>query len=240
MSKIIKQEIEATTILEKGKLTAIASTEDKDRAGDVLKVKNWDFMPFEKNPILQAGHDYRPQYTIGRAENLRVEGNKVLFEPKFHTITPLAKQIKQMYEQGFLKAWSVGFIPGTTQTEDKKEGTKNELLEISAVAVPANAFALMKGFEGKESEAKLEGEIKNWLDKGEGEDEKSKIEEKAVLEQSTGETEDHIHLASFDEQTGNGTTDEVNNHVHRIAEFVVQESKGHTHTLNAGSSNKST
>jgi len=148
--------LQATT--EKGSngvLTAIASTEDQDRAGDILSVKQWDFSKFKMNPVLQAGHKYDPQFTIGIAKNIRVEGKKVLFEPIFHSITPLAKQIKEMYEKGFLKAWSVGFIPA----EDEKGF--HELLEVSAVAVPANAFALMKGFE----KDNIEVEMKNWVEK---------------------------------------------------------------------------
>jgi hypothetical protein len=128
-----KKILQAITEIKDGKMLAIASSEEKDRVGDVLNVDNWDFKNFKKNPVLQAGHDYRPQFTIGIAKNLVVEGKKVLFEPVFHTITDLARQIKEMYEQGFLKAWSVGYIPGET----------NELLEISAVAVPANASALV-------------------------------------------------------------------------------------------------
>ena len=216
-----KKQIEATTIKSKlGKLTAIASTEDKDRSGDILSVHNWDFEKFGMNPVLQAGHDYRPQYTIGRATNLRVEGKSVVFEPEFHEITPLAKQIKEMYEQGILKAWSVGFIPGTKQLEGEENGTNNELLEVSAVAVPANAFALMKGI----SDDAVESEIKEWL---------GDISEKALVEKPTGETNEHVHLASFDDDSGAGTTDVVDGHAHPIKDFIVEEAGDnlHTHTL---------
>ncbi len=181
------------------------------------------------NPVLQAGHDYRPQYTIGRATNLRVEGKKVLFDPEFHTITPLAKQVGEMYKQGFLNAWSVGFIPGTVQ-EGEEKGTKNELLEVSAVAVPANALALMKGFE---DDGDVEGEIKNWI----GTDDEEEVEEKGVttekelVEISTGESNDHIHLASFDDESGNGTTDVVEGHAHAIKDFLIEESNDHVHSL---------
>lgn len=238
----MKQEIQATTVKKNGRLTAIASTEDPDRGGDVLLVKNWDFEKFLQNPVLQAGHKYDPQYTIGKAENLRVEGNQVLFDPIFHEITPLAKQIKKMYEDGFLKAWSVGFIPGTAQLNGKsveEGGTKNELLEVSAVAVPANAYALMKGFEMDNNE--LEKEIKEFVNSQKSETvevaETEEVsveevaEEKAVQQFKTGETNEHVHMANFDEETGNGSTDEVNGHVHSISNFEVQEANDHTHAL---------
>lgn len=158
-----------------GKMVAIASSETIDRVGDSLKLADWDFRNFKKNPVLLAGHDYRPQYVIGVAKNIRIEKNKVIFEPVFHKITNLAKEIGQMFEEGILKAWSVGFIPGD----------KNELLEVSAVAVPANAEALMmdvKSLDGAKQK-EFESQIKDFVD-GEMIDEKpveeDKIEEKPI------------------------------------------------------------
>ena len=159
MTKKIKH-LKAITEIVDGKMVAVASDESIDRSGDSLKVLNWDFKNFKKNPVLQAGHDYRPQYTIGIAKNVKVEGKKVTFEPVFHTITGLAREIKEMFEQGFLKAWSVGFIPSEF---NENSNSKNELLEISAVAVPANANALItsKGMD----EGQVENEIKGWIEK---------------------------------------------------------------------------
>ena len=132
-----KKEIQAFTEKIDGKMTAIASTEAVDRSGDSIKVKDWDFKNFKTNPVLQAGHDYHPLSTIGVAKNIRItKDNKVVFEPQFHDITQLAREIGKMYEQKYLTAWSVGFIPA------EEEGKKHELLEVSAVAVPANAEAL--------------------------------------------------------------------------------------------------
>jgi len=131
-----KKEIQALTEKINGKMTAIASTEAVDRVGDSIKVRDWDFKNFKRNPVLQAGHDYHPLSTIGIAKNIRIKDNQVIFEPMFHEITSLAREIKKMYEDGYLTAWSVGFIPA------QEEGGKHELLEVSAVAVPANAEAL--------------------------------------------------------------------------------------------------
>lgn len=172
--------LEATTVIEKGMMTAIASTEDVDRSGDVLKIKDWDFTNFLKNPVLQAGHDYRPQYTIGVAKDLRVENNQVLFTPVFHEITPLASQIKKMYEQGILKAWSVGFIPSQFDPNDK-----NQLLEVSAVSVPdnQNALTMMKGIMGEAEgyTTELSHNVEEWVHK-----------EVEPAEASKEDTEPHI------------------------------------------------
>jgi hypothetical protein len=149
--------IKALTEKIDGKMVAIASTETVDRVGDSLKIADWDFINFKKNPVLLAGHDYRPQYVVGVAKNIRIDqDHRVIFEPVFHEITELASQIKQMFEEGYLKAWSVGYIPGDT----------NELLEVSAVAVPANAEALMLSVKSLDGEQKkeLESKLKEFVD----------------------------------------------------------------------------
>ncbi|MFA5583308.1 MAG: AAA family ATPase [Bacteriovoracaceae bacterium] len=178
-----KQELKAITEIKAGKLIAIASTETEDRAGDSLKVKDWDFVNFMKNPVLQAGHDYRPQYTIGVAKNIRVDGRKVIFEPIFHEITPLAKQIKQMYEEGILRAWSVGFIPA-----DGNKRPKHELLEVSAVAVPANQEALMVEMKSmdKSQEHEIESKLKEFVE--------SNIEERDIdNDENEAPNEEDVH-----------------------------------------------
>lgn len=155
------KKIKALTEIVKGKMTAVASNETIDRGGDSLKIKDWDFRNFKKNPVLQAGHDYHPLSTIGIAKNIRIENDEVKFEPEFHDITQLARDIKKMYLDKYLTAWSVGFIPGHLESQ------KNELLEISAVAVPANPDALtslsQKAIE--ENGKKEEKKIKEFIEK---------------------------------------------------------------------------
>ncbi|MFA6006942.1 MAG: HK97 family phage prohead protease, partial [Candidatus Paceibacterota bacterium] len=57
--------------------------------------------------------------------------------PVFHDITQAAKDTKEMVEQGFLDTVSVGFL----RNQDEKGVVKNELMEVSFVAVPANVNA---------------------------------------------------------------------------------------------------
>jgi hypothetical protein len=156
-----KQELKAITEIDAdGKMLAIASDDSPDRVGDSLDINKWDLKNFKKNPILLAGHDYRPEYVIGVAKNIRIEGNQLLFEPVFHSITELARNIGQMFKDGILRAWSVGFIPnGLMNPEDKS--SKNELLEISAVSVPANANALMTN--AKSYDVETINNVDNWV-----------------------------------------------------------------------------
>ena len=159
-----KNYLKATTIKSKKGLVAIASTETPDRVGDSLKATDWDLAKFKANPVLQAGHDYNPQFTIGIAKNIRVnEKKQLVFEPVFHEITQLARDIKGMYQEGILKAWSVGFIPyALMKNENGEKMGKNELLEVSAVAVPANSEALTYAKSYGDSEIK---NINDWVEK---------------------------------------------------------------------------
>jgi len=137
----------------KGKLIAVASDDSEDRHGDSLDQTSWDLRQFKKNPVLLMSHQYHLA-PIGIAKNIRVKDNKLIFEPEFHEITQMASEVKKMFLDGIMRAFSVGFM------ENKKK--KNELLEISAVSVPANANALVfaKSFTPEE-----EKEVESWVKK---------------------------------------------------------------------------
>ena len=138
-----KKSLEALVEKIEGKLVAIASTENEDRLGDVVLASGWDLRSFKKNPVLLFAHNYT-QPPIGLAKNIKVEGKKLMFEPVFHGITELSRQVKQLYEEGIMKAFSVGFIAKELDEKNSNIITKSELLEISAVPVPANAEALVQ------------------------------------------------------------------------------------------------
>lgn len=56
--------------------------------------------------------------------------------------TENAQLAKQLYDGGFLKTSSIGFIPLQRDESDRSIITKWELLEWSLVAVPCNPGAL--------------------------------------------------------------------------------------------------
>jgi len=160
--KLQKQSIEAFTEIVDGKMIAIASDDSIDRMGDSLEIDRWELKNFKKNPILLAGHQNFPEYVVGVAKNIKTEGNKLIFEPIFHGITELSKNLEKMVTEGFIKAWSVGFIPNALMEKDNKNA-RNELLEISLVAVPANANALM--VSAKSYGDSVKKEVEEWVDK---------------------------------------------------------------------------
>ncbi len=133
------------------KLVAIASTAVEDRHGEKVLVDGWETKNFMANPILLWAHDHTIP-AIGNAKNLRVDGKgdnaKLVFEPEFHEITPEARAIKQMFSEGIINSFSVGFKP---LEAEGNTFTKQELLEISAVNVPANPEARVMAYKSLQS-----------------------------------------------------------------------------------------
>jgi HK97 family phage prohead protease len=136
---------------------AVASTEAIDRDGDIIRSRGWKLSNFKKNPVVLWAHasDVPP---IAKAENITIEDNRLVFTPKFipKEIHPFADQIYQMYKQGYLKSFSVRFDPikweDISVDGDEKglrikrgrEYKEQELLEISAVSIPANPEAIAR------------------------------------------------------------------------------------------------
>ena len=136
----MKQYISARLKKENGKIQFVASDETLDRANEVIPMDSWDINNFMKNPVLLVDHDYRVENIVGLATNLTTNSGKLTFEPLFHGITELAKNVKQMVEEGFLNSVSVGFLPHQPKADGER--ISNELLEISFVPVGANPNAL--------------------------------------------------------------------------------------------------
>lgn len=148
-----KRFTKATTEQTEKGLVAVASTAVEDRHGEVVEVGGWDLKNFKKNPVLLWGHQHEIP-AVGIAKNIRItgEGKKqaLTFEPVFHEATEFARAIKAMYEDlGVLNSFSVGFMPVDI---DGNHYTKQELLEISAVNVPANPEARVMAYKSLEEQ----------------------------------------------------------------------------------------
>lgn len=132
------------------------SSEVVDRDGDILIAKGCDFTNFAKNPQFLAFHNYR-EYPLGIPKNWGIDGDAVYCDVYFPKLEELATDAEQAsekaklvdftyhcYKTGMLNAVSVGFIPkeAIPLKEGGSEITEWELLEFSAVSVPANQDAL--------------------------------------------------------------------------------------------------
>ncbi len=135
-------------------LTMIASTQTVDRHGDTIIQAGWDLAPYKKNPVILNSHNYfDATEVIAKAKSTKIEGKgkkaKLVQVWEFAVEeNPKAKIIFDLYAGGFLHASSVGFIP--RKFAENKDGSRDwytieeaELLEVSAVSVPANAAATL-------------------------------------------------------------------------------------------------
>lgn len=136
-------------------LTMVASTQTEDRHGDTIIQSGWGLKNFLKNPVILNSHNYNDATeVIAKATRTEIVGNgkrsKLEQDWKFAVEeNPKAKIIFDLYAGGFLHASSVGLIVKKFK-EDGKGNTdwftieEAELLEVSAVSVPANQSALAK------------------------------------------------------------------------------------------------
>lgn len=160
-------------------LVIVASDETLDRHGEVLKISAWDLSEFKKAPRILVDHDHRVESIVGKASDIWIEDNKLLFTPIFHEITQLSREVKEMVEQGFLDTVSVGFIPHGAEKDG--DSGRNELIEISFVTVGANPNARAKALHEQVSKATASDEEKALIEKFTGQ-EKCVCEKCGILE----------------------------------------------------------
>ena len=132
-----------------GSFIAVASTNSVDRHGEIVDNNGWDLKAYKKNPVILWGHDHN-EPAIGISKKTWVEGTgkqaKLMITPLLHDVTETARAVKALVEMGVTKTLSVGFKP--MESPDGITFTKNELLEVSIVNVPANSDAMMLAYKG--------------------------------------------------------------------------------------------
>ena len=141
-------------------LTVVASEESEDRLGDVVRADGWDLRAYRRNPVFLWAHDYT-RTPIGRSSWVAVEERRLTATLEFAP-TAFAREVETLYRQRFLRAVSVGFRARAFAFRKGKDGAaqgieykEQELLELSAVPVPANPHALAKALDGGLSAPRL-------------------------------------------------------------------------------------
>lgn len=152
----------------------IASTDDEDRAMDVVK-QDWRLANYRRNPVVLDGHD--PRRVVGKAISVKVpkqgeDAGKLILRALWDLDNPdpTLRAVGHQHLNGFRSAGSVGFRHGKKTRRDKldqgdryyKPAKKvemwwggevemagflyesNELLEHSSVPLPMNANALQR------------------------------------------------------------------------------------------------
>jgi len=142
---------------ESGSVNAIVSSESPDREGDVIRVEGWDFSNFLKHPVLLADHNYKDlNAQIGEWSDVKIVKTRRTVEG---TANYLINKGSQTADWAFAlasrgqAAYSVGFIPDMQKALVINQGSEShgpfefrgqELLEVSAVTIPANPDALQR------------------------------------------------------------------------------------------------
>jgi hypothetical protein len=158
-------------------LDFVVSDESLDRYDEIISASGWRLDTYRRNPVFQNAHQYGDiLFTLGKALITEVRGfdaalsgtphsalrNPHLFQRvQFATdVNPIARIAYGLYQGKFLNAVSVGFIPirwedGETSLASSPGGPalcrrryfEQELLEVSAVGIPANPNALALGLK---------------------------------------------------------------------------------------------
>ena len=130
------------------------STVTPDRYGDIVNPYGMNAVNYKKNPVVLFGHNSRGM-VIGKNIELSTDEHGVKAVTKFAD-TAAGRDIYKLNRDGFLNAWSIGFIPGKQEQVKHEDGntynhiTEWELLEYSSVPIPANPDCLnlmLKGLE---------------------------------------------------------------------------------------------
>ncbi len=132
-------------------LQFIVSTADVDRDRDTINADGWDLENYLKNPVVLWAHDYS-SLPVAKALKTYVEDGVLKANDQFADadLYPFADTVYRMYKEGYLSAVSVGFLPTKwmwVEEDDRPFGIdfqEQEMLEHSAVPVPANPNALIE------------------------------------------------------------------------------------------------
>lgn len=132
---------------ERKMVSGYVSTFEWDRMDERFAKGAWDLKNYLNNPVVLWGHD-TGSLPIGRNVDLVEDEKGLVAVTEFNRKDEKAMQIFQLFEDRYLNAFSVGFIPKNFVMEPMPDGerkglvwTEAELYEYSAVSVPANPGA---------------------------------------------------------------------------------------------------
>lgn len=123
-------------------ITFVLSDESVNSYGFVVLTEGIDTSAFERNPVMLYMHN-RDGNVIGRWENIRKDGKRLLGDAVFDDSTELAATVKKQVEKGFLRSVSIGIEQiATEELNGVQTVTKCRLIEASIVDIPSNENAV--------------------------------------------------------------------------------------------------
>lgn len=151
----------------------VISDDGLDRDRDTINPKGWKTENYEANPVVLFGHDYG-DLPVARSVALWRSGNQLLSNARFAEaeLYPFADTVYRMYQERFMNAVSVGFLPEAWQFVESKDRPfgvdfeEQELLEYSTVPVPSNPRALQNAKASGINVAPLKDWAERVLDEG--------------------------------------------------------------------------
>jgi len=124
-------------------LRFVIASKGEKRDGLDLEMNRFEFAAFNRNPVMLWQHGREPTrgaLPIGRWQAIERNTDRITGEAVFDAGDPFAMEIARKYREGYLNAVSVSWLPQQT-----RDGWQYEMLEASAVSVPADPEALALG-----------------------------------------------------------------------------------------------
>lgn len=132
----------------------VCATDGVKRDNNRLRNDGWDITSFAKNPVMLWAHDYNHP-PVGSWRDWKIEedenGKPALAMTAVFADYEFARTVYDLYSAGHMRAVSIGWTPLEYEEMLDEEGRvigfdfiKNELLECSAVPIPADPDALIK------------------------------------------------------------------------------------------------
>ena len=160
MDKQSKQGELKSIDVDRKEITAHVSTFEWDRYDERFEKGAWDLDNFKKNPQVLWNHMKGssggmfgggvPVLPIAKAIHIEEDDKGLISTMQFNKEDEFSMKVFNLYQKGFMKSFSVGFMPDfdTAKFEPivdtNRKGlvwTKAELYEYSAVPIPANPGA---------------------------------------------------------------------------------------------------
>lgn len=130
-------------------IDVVMTTIGRDRDGDIIDPGGLDFSAFMKNPVVLWAHDMNKP-PVGKVLEVKPQKTRVEAKVQFAE-TEFAREVFGLYAGEYMAAWSIGFLPKKWErieaSKDQPPGfhvLEAEVVELSAVPVPANPQALAK------------------------------------------------------------------------------------------------
>ena len=151
------------------RFTFVVSDESLNKYGSRVMTSGIDIEEFKANPVMFWNHKRdedglfgsspRDRMPIGRWENIRKDGDRLVADAVLDLNDNTGKKVAQKLADGFLNAASIGIgVLGFSedpemmlQGQTRPTITQSKLLEVSIVDIPANGNAL-KLYYTQESE----------------------------------------------------------------------------------------